>query len=276
MLKSFLPPSIQKQPQEKVEKVFNKEPTKIILTNLENGIVKKYQLKNPHLALVYNLAINTNQSFINDNYTGLINSSKTAEDFLLSANLNKAYIEKNSLQKLHKWQQILHKLKKNHIRISAHIPKLNKKTKAEKTLNAFHQKYGKFLPVIVPSCKPRVTSKYGMRCHPISKKRCFHSGIDLASSKFLIFAAAEGVVSKISNNGNGYGNNVTIDHLNGIRTFYAHLDQILVSENQRVMQGELIGIEGKTGKATGIHLHFEVLYKNKRINPDYFFLLNAK
>ncbi len=86
-------------------------------------------------------------------------------------------------------------------------------------------------------------------------KRAFHYGIDFVTQNKKIYACAAGKVIVARPNG-GYGNNVMIEHKNLI-SVYGHLSQILVKEGQQVKEGDLIGIEGSTGKSTGSHLHFE-------------------
>jgi murein DD-endopeptidase MepM/ murein hydrolase activator NlpD len=94
-----------------------------------------------------------------------------------------------------------------------------------------------------------------------------HKGIDIARpSNRTIKAADNGKVVSAGLDG-GYGNKIVIDHENGLRTVYAHLDSIGVSVGQTVSQGSAIGVMGSTGNSTGVHLHFEV-YKNGALqNP---------
>ncbi|MEH7441913.1 M23 family metallopeptidase [Bacillus sp. JJ1122] len=95
-----------------------------------------------------------------------------------------------------------------------------------------------------------------------------HKGIDIARpSNYTIKAADNGVVVLAGNNNDGYGNKIIIDHQNGYRTMYAHLASITVSSGQTVARGSKIGIMGRTGNSTGIHLHFEVYQNGKLINP---------
>ncbi|MDI3298905.1 MAG: peptidoglycan DD-metalloendopeptidase family protein [Bacillota bacterium] len=113
-----------------------------------------------------------------------------------------------------------------------------------------------------------VTSPFGSRYHPILKQWRMHTGIDLAArSGTPIHAAAPGVVfyaGWIS----GYGNTVILVHGNGISTLYGHMSRILVQANQKVSAGEVIGLVGMTGLATGPHLHFEVRVDGTPVNPQ--------
>ncbi|WP_167578692.1 peptidoglycan DD-metalloendopeptidase family protein [Jeotgalibacillus proteolyticus] len=98
----------------------------------------------------------------------------------------------------------------------------------------------------------------------------FHKGIDIAGADDLTIKAADnGTVISAAYEGD-YGNKVVIDHNNGLRTTYAHLDKIHVTPGQTVKQGESLGVMGNTGFSTGVHLHFEVHLNGELENPmDY-------
>ena len=126
------------------------------------------------------------------------------------------------------------------------------------------------LLMATPSIWPtygRVTATFGWRMHPILKRREFHKGIDIANfTGTPIYATAYG---KIVFTGfrNGYGYTVEIDHGYGFSTRYAHLKRILVRKGEYVKRGQVIGLMGKTGLATGTHLHYEVRVLGKPVNP---------
>ncbi|MGA5689597.1 LysM peptidoglycan-binding domain-containing M23 family metallopeptidase [Cytobacillus pseudoceanisediminis] len=110
-----------------------------------------------------------------------------------------------------------------------------------------------------PAVGGYISSKMGYRWGKM------HKGIDIARpSDRTIKAADNGTVVSAGNDGGGYGNKIVIDHNNGFRTVYAHLDSISVSVGQTVSKGSKIGIMGSTGDSTGVHLHFEV-YKNGKM-----------
>jgi hypothetical protein len=112
-----------------------------------------------------------------------------------------------------------------------------------------------------------VTSRFGNRFHPFTGMPDFHTGIDIAWMKGArIRASAAGWVTKADEDAN-YGNAVVIRHEYGFSTRYAHLDEIEVEEGMRVSKGELIGRMGDSGRATGVHLHYEVLLENQAIDP---------
>ncbi|MEA4822496.1 MAG: peptidoglycan DD-metalloendopeptidase family protein [Clostridiaceae bacterium] len=112
-----------------------------------------------------------------------------------------------------------------------------------------------------------VTSKYGMRTHPITGVYKLHNGIDIAAAKNAkIVAAAAGTVTTVTYS-NAYGNYVIITHSGGIQTLYAHMTTATVSEGQTVSAGEQIGKVGMTGYSTGYHLHFTVLVNGSSVDP---------
>lgn len=114
----------------------------------------------------------------------------------------------------------------------------------------------------------RVSSEYGYRTHPITGKKKFHSGIDLAGSSGKSIVAAEaGTVISAGWNSGGYGNMVIIDHGSGISTVYAHNSSLTVSKGAKVKRGQTIAKCGSTGFSTGPHLHFEVRVNGSTQNP---------
>lgn len=121
-------------------------------------------------------------------------------------------------------------------------------------------------PLIWP-CYGNVVSPFGRRIHPIYKIEHFHTGIDIANQKGTpIFATANGIVKFVGWQ-EGYGKVVVIQHDYGYVTVYGHLSSIKVKTGQKVVRGEIIGLMGDTGTATGPHLHYEVWKDNKLCNP---------
>lgn len=113
----------------------------------------------------------------------------------------------------------------------------------------------------------RISSLYGYRIHPITGKRLFHDGLDIAANHGnAVYAYTDGRVVQAGWNG-GYGISILIDHGNGLRTRYAHLSRLNVRVGQRVQTGQKIGAVGSTGNSTGPHLHFEVIKNGKTQNP---------
>jgi LysM repeat protein len=96
----------------------------------------------------------------------------------------------------------------------------------------------------------------------------FHQGIDIdLKTGDSVFSAFDGIVRYAQFNKSGYGNCIVIRHLNGLETVYGHLSKHLVSANQFVKAGSIIGLGGSTGRSTGPHLHFEVRYKDFSFDP---------
>lgn len=113
---------------------------------------------------------------------------------------------------------------------------------------------------------------FGWRKHPILKRILFHDGIDIAAVKGSeVFATGNGVIEKVITSKKGYGNRIVINHGNGYKTVYAHLSKFSnVYVGKKVNKYDLIGYVGSTGLSTGPHLHYEVLIKNRPINPEKF------
>ena len=115
----------------------------------------------------------------------------------------------------------------------------------------------------------RISSGFGMRKHPILGYSKMHKGIDFAApSGTPIYAAGNGTIVKIGRNG-GYGNYVKIKHANGYATAYAHLSKFAkgLKNGSKVKQGDVIAYVGSTGRATGPHLHYEVMVSGSQVNP---------
>jgi murein DD-endopeptidase MepM/ murein hydrolase activator NlpD len=131
------------------------------------------------------------------------------------------------------------------------------------------------IPILAPLPAARITSIFSVRKNPISGKIAPHEGIDfVGKDSAKVISAAAGTVLVAGPSG-AYGNLVIIDHGLGITTRYAHLKKILVSEGNRVAIGQLIGIQGKTGRTTGPHLHYEVRFNEKARNPANYLKLGA-
>ena len=125
----------------------------------------------------------------------------------------------------------------------------------------------------VPSGSPivrggRITSNFGYRRDPFSRRVRHHDGVDISAKKGTpVRATASGVVLKAEYISE-YGNSVLIDHGDGIRTLYAHLSEIGVSRGAKVSRGDGIGCVGSTGRSTGNHLHYEVHVNGHNVNPS--------
>ena len=118
----------------------------------------------------------------------------------------------------------------------------------------------------------RIASGFGYRIDPVYKTVKLHPGLDLAAPAGTpIYATANGTVEFAGNRGDGYGNNVIINHGYGYKTLFGHMFRIKARSGQRVTRGEVIGWVGSTGKSTGPHCHYEVIKNGNKIDPIYFF-----
>ncbi len=115
----------------------------------------------------------------------------------------------------------------------------------------------------------RLSSRFGMRRHPILGYSRMHQGIDFAAPRGTpIYAAGDGVIESAGRNG-AYGKYVRIRHNATYKTAYGHMSRIAkrARRGQRVRQGQVIGYVGSTGRSTGPHLHYEVLRQGRQVNP---------
>ena len=118
----------------------------------------------------------------------------------------------------------------------------------------------------------RIASGFGYRIDPVYKTVKLHPGLDFAAPAGTpIYATANGTVEFAGNRGDGYGNNVIINHGYGYKTLFGHMFRIKARSGQRVTRGEVIGWVGSTGKSTGPHCHYEVIKNGNKIDPIYFF-----
>ena len=147
-------------------------------------------------------------------------------------------------------------LKKNLDTLDMHLARLN-------TLQSTMRN----LPLTAPLRSYYVTSGYGKRRDPLTRRWAAHYGVDFGSSrKAKIHATAPGVVRRAGWKGR-YGRYIEIDHGNGVITRYGHLHKIYVKRGQKVKFQQKIGLLGNSGRATGPHLHYETVFKKRSIYP---------
>lgn len=130
--------------------------------------------------------------------------------------------------------------------------------------------------VLIPSfeysapCDMPITSNFGYRDHPLEGKVKFHYGTDLGAYEGCeLYAFADATVLSVSEL-EGYGLTVLLDHGEGFQSLYAHCSRLLVAQGDQVKRGDKIALAGQTGKVTGPHLHFELLYNGKYLNPEFY------
>ncbi|BFT75427.1 peptidoglycan DD-metalloendopeptidase family protein [Paenibacillus sp. P36] len=131
-------------------------------------------------------------------------------------------------------------------------------------------------PTLYPTNVKIVTSTFGYRTDPFTHSPSFHSGIDFgARENDAVYATADG---KVVSTGKDiyHGNNIVIEHSKGLRTWYMHLNKILVNNGDNVTKGSTIGLVGSTGRSTGPHLHYEVLKNGESIDPKPYLKANRK
>ncbi len=112
-----------------------------------------------------------------------------------------------------------------------------------------------------------ITSRFGLRRHPIFRLRQFHQGVDIAAPRGSPVAAAFAGTVLFTGWYGGYGKLVVVDHGQGLSSLYGHLSAILVKPGQVVARSDVIGRVGSTGYSTGPHLHYEIRQNGRPVNP---------
>jgi len=129
---------------------------------------------------------------------------------------------------------------------------------------------------LIPSGSPVVyhgiTSKFGYRIHPTLHKREFHKGDDLkAKLNTPVYATADGIVEWAGmHKRSGFGNLIILTHVYGFKSYFGHLNKIVIKSGQFVKKGDLIGYTGNSGLSNGPHLHYEIRFIHRPLNPFYF------
>ena len=194
--------------------------------------------------------INGNEIIVSENKEDNVNSEK---------NLNA--VETNSIEKgnvqENKSQEVIEEVEKENI-VSEKVTSLSQ---MDIDVNEIKEKYSFILPVTGVK-----TSGFGVRnANEIVTK--YHTGIDIANNRgTVIKSAVTGTVTQVSDVGD-YGKHLRIV-VDDLVTLYAHCDKIYVKEGDKVLQGQDIAEIGSTGNSTGNHLHFEIRYKNRYIDPE--------
>ena len=131
------------------------------------------------------------------------------------------------------------------------------------------------MPAIMPVNNKdltRTASGWGWRIHPVYKIKRFHEGMDFSAPVGTeIYATGDGVVEDVVTSYSGYGKHVKINHGFGYQTIYAHMSKFNVRKGQKVKRGDVIGEVGSTGLSTGPHLHYEVVKKGQKVNPQLYY-----
>lgn len=131
---------------------------------------------------------------------------------------------------------------------------------------------------ILPQGSPVIggwtSSSFGWRTDPISGKKAFHEGVDLAGKYGTVVSSVAAGIVTWSGRNSGYGNMIEISHGNGYVTRYAHNKKNLVAVGDKIKKGQSIAMMGSSGRSTGPHVHFEVIYNGKHVNPRKFVSIN--
>lgn len=135
-----------------------------------------------------------------------------------------------------------------------------------------------FIPNGSPIVYRGITSKFGYRIHPTLRRKEFHRGIDMkAKMKTPVYATADGIVEYSGlHKKSGFGNLVILQHNYGFRTYFGHLNKVVVKSGKFVRKGDLIAYTGNSGMSSGPHLHYEIRFIQRAINPFWFVKWNVK
>lgn len=146
------------------------------------------------------------------------------------------------------------------------------------TVMALVKKHGaslRYIPSIQPVDNGRLGSMvgaFGRRIHPFYKSLRMHSGVDYAMPVgSAVYATADGRVESVKKSQRGYGNMIRLQHGEDYSTVYAHLSEVKVRRGASVKRGDVIGLVGNTGMSLAPHLHYEVHFKGKAVDPINFF-----
>ena len=170
-------------------------------------------------------------------------------------------------------------LKKTAIRLDVLTKKTYVQSKSFDEVTLMAQKAGDMASCIpaIPPINPdpgkyRLSSGFGYRTDPLEGGTRMHSGFDFACHPgYPVYSTGDGVVEEVNYEFFGYGNSVLINHGFGYKTRYAHLKIINVAPGMKVRRGDCIGESGNSGRSTGPHLHYEVIYKGNCVNPVNYF-----
>lgn len=135
-----------------------------------------------------------------------------------------------------------------------------------------------FIPSGSPIEYRGVTSKFGYRIHPTLERKEFHRGLDMkAKMKTPVYATADGIVEYAGlHKRSGFGRLVILQHNYGFRTYFGHLNKIVIKSGRFVKKGDLIAYTGNSGMSSGPHLHYELRFIGRAVNPFYFVKWNVQ
>jgi len=124
------------------------------------------------------------------------------------------------------------------------------------------------IPPLLQKDYRRISDYFGYRKDPFTGGRRMHHGLDFSGTNGSpIYSTGNGYVESVTYSRRGYGNNVVVNHGFGYKTRYAHLSEISVKKGDTLLRGDVVGLLGNSGRSTGAHLHYEVVYHGKAKNP---------
>ncbi|EDZ62278.1 peptidase M23B [Sulfurimonas gotlandica GD1] len=135
-----------------------------------------------------------------------------------------------------------------------------------------------FIPSGSPIEYKGVTSNFGYRIHPTLDRKEFHRGLDMkAPMKTPVYATADGIVEYAGiHKSSGFGKLVILQHNYGFRSYFGHLNSIVIKSGKFVKKGALIAYTGNSGMSSGPHLHYELRFIQRAVNPFYFVKWNVQ
>jgi len=153
--------------------------------------------------------------------------------------------------------------------------KIERSQNSYASLKAYmEQQYGNWehMPSVSPA-SGGYSSPFGIRTHPVTGEvGKMHFGVDVSNSRWTpIYASASGVVTLVKYS-EYFGNYVVVNHGNGYETKYGHMEKTIVKDGQMIDRYQVIGYMGRTGRTTGIHLHYEVWFHDDAVNPIYYIM----
>lgn len=256
------------------------------IETIKNEVYKNEKYKLIRKILIFNslilifLSIFLSANPIHPNESEIIESVKSELNYIYEDNITLKNIISNEIKSLKIKDDNIYKKLKTLISDTVYFDindfqkTIDDKNKSYKTLEStinltLDSIYN--LPTLTPissSDMIRISSKFGYRKHPISKKWTFHEGIDIsATKKTEVYSTSDGIIENIYLANTGYGNRVIINHKNGYKTVYTHLNSISVKKGQYVKRNDKIGYVGNTGSSTNNHLHYEILLNNRPVDP---------
>ena len=271
--------------------------SKKLLSNVTDEVNKHHNIKHGEVVPKYDLAGKANMCIHAPHYALIINDTKHNKAYINKATSKSHSVETLQSKASAKLASLKDKLKQINAKYKVFsnsevraIKSVDDGTSAQPSANSpfdivdhgrsvrkkninYLEKLNKLdklfghVPIFFPQYASSLTSKFGMRKHPVHKVDKFHYGTDFAGKRgSIIYSAAYGKVSVVGRQ-SGYGNIVEIDHGKGFVTRYAHLSKIFVNEGEKIIRGQKIGMQGASGNAASDHLHFEVIFQKNRVDP---------